>query len=332
VRALLAILVILTAIAPRPPAIETLTSTAALPAHLAGTISEITACEQTADGRYFVFDRRAHAVYTVPPARDHVRKLIEIGAEPGRVLRPTAFDVASDETFVVADAPFETGRVQIFHSTGASLGGFTLAGREVPLIVMDGMVLSGIGSLEYTGRSMLMSQPHTGSLVVEFGLDGRTLRTFGALRATGQEQDREVHLALNAGLVVINPRGGYYYVFLAGVPQFRKYDAAGRLIFERHIEGIELDEYVQKIPTTWPRRKDAAGREIPLIRPAVRAAAVDPDGNLWVSLASPVTYIYDADGDKRRVVQFRAAGIISPSSLTFTNKGQPLVSPGCFTF
>ena len=331
-RALLAILVVLTAIAQRASSVETLTPTAALAAHLAGTIGEITACEQTADGRYFVFDRRAHTVYTIPPTRDQVRKLVEIGAEPGRVLRPTAFDVANDETFVVADAPFETGRVQIFHSTGATLGGFTLPGREVPLIVMEGMVLSGIGSLEYTGRSILMSQPQTGALVVEYGLDGRTLRTFGGLRATGQEQDREVHLGLNAGLVVINPRGGYYYVFLAGVPQFRKYDAAGTMIFERHIEGIELDEYVQKLPTTWPRRKDAAGREIPLIRPAVRAAAADPDGNLWVSLASPVTYVYDGNGDKRRVVQFRAAGMVSPSSLTFTNKGRPLVSPGCFTF
>ena len=168
---------------------------------------------KTADGRYFVFNRRAHAVFTVPPTRDQVRKIVEIGTEPGRVLRPTAFDVANDETFVVADAPFDTRRVQVFHSTGASLGGFTIPGREVPLIVMEGMVLSGIGSLEYTGRSMLMSQPQNGSLVVEYGLDGRTLRTFGQLRPTGQEQDRDVHLGLNAGLVVINPRGGFYYVF-----------------------------------------------------------------------------------------------------------------------
>ena len=330
-RLLLAILFVLTAVGPRALPIETLTSTAALPAHLAGAIGEMTACEQTADGRYFVFDRRAHAVFTVPPTRDQVRKIVEIGTEPGRVLRPTAFDVANDETFVVADAPFDTRRVQVFHSTGSSLGGFTIPGREVPLIVMEGMVLSGIGSLEYTGRSMLMSQPQNGSLVVEYGLDGRTLRTFGQLRTTGQEQDRDVHLGLNAGLVVINPRGGFYYVFLAGVPQFRKYDATGTLIFDRHIEGTELDEYVQKLPTTWPRRKEAGGQELPLIRPAVRAAAADPDGNLWVSLAVPVPYVYDSNGDKRRVVQFRGAGIISPSSLTFTNKGRPLVSPGCYT-
>ena len=97
-RRLLAVLIALTTAPPRALPVETLTSTAALPAHLAGAIGEITACEQTPDGRYFVFDRRAHTVYTVPPTRDQVRKLVEIGAEPGRVLRPTAFDVANDET------------------------------------------------------------------------------------------------------------------------------------------------------------------------------------------------------------------------------------------
>jgi hypothetical protein len=332
VRVLLAVLAFGVAITPPAVPVEILRSTAALPAHLAGTFEEITACEQAADGRYFIFDRRSHSVFTVPPARDQVRKLIEIGAEPGRVLRPTAFDLAEDGTFVVADAPFATRRVQIFHSTGATLGGFTIPGREVPLIVLDGTVLSGIASMEYTGRSLLMSQPEIGALVIEYGLDGRTLRTFGFLRTTGHEQDRDVHLGLNSGLVVIDPKGGFYFVFVAGVPVFRKYSADGTLVFERHIEGPELDDYVQHIPTTWPRRKDREGKEYPLIRPAVRAAAADADGKLWVSLTVPFTYVYDTNGDKERVIQFRAAGIVSPSALTFTRKNQPLVSPGCYTF
>jgi hypothetical protein len=312
--------------------VDTLASTAALPAHLIGPIEEMTACEQTADGRYFIFDRRSHSVFTVPPSKDLIRKVVDIGAEAGRVLRPTAFDLADDGTFVVADAPGGARRVQVFHPTGASLGGFTIPGREVPLIVMSGLVLSGIGSVEYTGRSVLMSQPDAGALVIEYGLDGRTLRTFGTLRSTGQEQDRDVHLGLNAGLVVINPRGGFYYVFLGGVPLFRKYDAGGALIFERHIEGVELDDYVQGLPSTWPRRRSPEGRELPLIRPAVQAAAADAEGNLWISLAVPFTYVYDSSGDKRRVVQFRAAGIMTPGSLTFTRKNRPLVSPGCYTF
>lgn len=312
--------------------VETLTPVGALPAHLAGQIEEMTACEQNADRQYFIFDRRSHTVFTASPARDHIRRLLEIGAEPGRVLRPTAFDLADDGTFVVADAPGGRGRVQVFHVTGATLGGFTLPGREAPLVVLDGIVLSGIGSLVYTGRSVLISQPGNGALITEYATDGRAVRSFGALRLTGQESDPEVHLALNAGMTVVNPRGGFYFVFLAGIPLFRRYDPNGVLLYERHVEGAEMDEYVRAIPTVWPRKRSPEGGELPVVRPGVRAAAADAEGNLWVSLTAPFTYVYDNSGDKRRTIQFRAAGIISPTALSFTRKGQVLVTPGCYTF
>lgn len=314
------------------PAPDTLKSTGGLPAHIAGSFDDISDCAQTPEGEYFVFDRRAHAVFSVPKTMDATRKLLQIGAEPGRVLRPSAFDLASDGTFVVADAPGSRGRIQVFFVTGQSLGGFTLPGREVPQIVLDGMVLSGLGSLEYTGQSIYISQPESGALVTEYSVNGRAVRTFGQLRPTGQEQDRDVHLALNAGLVVANPRGGFYFVFLAGVPLFRKYDASGAFVFERHIEGVELDEYIRTMPTSWPRRKSPEGGELPLVRPIVRAAAADADGDLWVSLAMPYTYVYDASGDKRRTVQFRAAGIIAANSLFFTADRRLLVTPGCYAF
>ena len=312
--------------------LETLTAIGALPAHVAGRIEQMTACEQAADGRYFVFDRRSHTVFTAPRSGDSIQQLIQIGAEQGRVLRPTAFDLAEDQTFVVADAPGNRGRIQVFSGSGSTLGGFTLPQQEAPMIVLDGLVMSGVGSLEYTGRSVLISQPQNGTLVSEYALDGRTLRTFGELRPTGQEHDREVHIALNTGAIVVNPRGGYYYVFLAGRPMFRKYDTAGILQYERHIEGAEVDPYVRSIPTTWTRKKGEDGSESPVVRPAIRAAGADAQGNLWIALAVPTTYVYDADGDKRRTIQFRAAGIITPTSLSFTSDGQLLIAPGCYSF
>jgi hypothetical protein len=178
-----------------------------------------------------------------------------------------------------------------------------------------------------------MSQPETGALMTEFGLGGTPTRSIGALRPTGHEADAELHLALNAGLPLVNPRGGFYYVFQAGIPMFRKYDREGQLLFERHIEGIELDRSVAAIPTLWPRRP-SGGREkdLPLVAPMVRAAAVDAQGNLWIALVQPYTYIYDSDGNKTRVVQFRGAGVITPSSLFFTASGRLLVAPGCYEF
>jgi hypothetical protein len=168
-------------------------------------------------------------------------------------------------------------------------------------------------------------------LITEYSVAGIPQRTIGRLRETGYERDRDLHLAMNAGLPLVDPTGGFYFVFLAGKPTFRKFDAAGKLLFERHIEGREIDDVLAAQPTRWPTRR-VEDREVPFVQPLVRAAAVDAQGQLWISLIVPYTYVYDADGDKARTVQFSAAGVISPTSLFFTRSGRILVTPGCYEF
>ncbi|NUR56329.1 MAG: hypothetical protein HOQ29_17950, partial [Acidobacteria bacterium] len=120
--------------------VDVLRSTGALPAHIAGAFLNPLAFQQTDDGRFFVFDRRAHAVYAI--ADDAARKVIEVGQEKGRVLDPTAFDIdPSDGSFVIADAPGGQQRIQIFTSGGSQLGGFTLPGRQVPRVTLGSIVL-----------------------------------------------------------------------------------------------------------------------------------------------------------------------------------------------
>jgi hypothetical protein len=306
-------------------------STGAVPPHIAGRFRDAAGFQQSASGQYFIFDRRAHAVYGIDEAQTSSWEIVKIGAEPGRIIDPTAFSVAPDGTFVVADAPGGHERIQIFTPAGFPIGGFSLPGRAKPRISIDNFVVNGIGTIQYTGRSILMSQPDAGGLVTEYQLQGGTNRTFGSLRFTGHEDDPEVHLALNSGLPLIDPTGGFFFVFQAGAPVFRKYDAAGRFVFERHIEGAELDDLIATLPTTWPRRRNDNG-EMPFVRPTVRTAAVDRSGNLWVTLAVPYTYVYGPDGDKIRTVQFRGAGTITPSSLFFGNGGHLLVTPGLFDF
>ena len=308
-----------------------LRSTGGLPAHIAGSFQKPLAFQQSDAGQYFVFDRRAHAVYTV--AGDAPKKLIEVGAETGRVLDPSAFDMApSDGSFVIADAPLRQQRIQAFTASGSRLGGFTLQTKETARVTLDTVVLNGIGSVQFTGETILLNQPETGALVSELTLYGEPRRSFGQLRATGQEADSNVHLALNAGLPLIDPTGGFYFVFAAGVPIFRKYDGRGTLVFERHIEGPEVDAYLQSMPTRWPPRQNADGDVLPLVPPAIRTAAVDRQGRLWVALMQPVTYVYDGTGDKVRTVQFRGADVLAPNSLFFTKDGRVLVTPGCYEF
>jgi hypothetical protein len=185
--------------------------------------------------------------------------------------------------------------------------------------------------VQHTGSTLLISHPESGALVTEYSFGGYAQRSLGRLRNTGFEDDRELHIALNAGLPLVTPDGGFYYVFVTGTPLFRKYDAKGVLQFERHIEGRELDAFLAAQPTRWPRRK-LGGDEVPFVAPVIRAAAVNDRGELWISLAVPYTYVYDADGDKSRTVQFRAAGLISPGSLSFSRSGRLLVTPGCYEF
>ena len=318
--------------APSGSRVETLRSIRGLPADIVGVFRDPIAYEQAASGQYFVFDRLAHTVYGVDREMQGSWKIVQIGQEAGRIIEPTAFALAANGTFVVADRPSAAERVQFFGPGGNLIGGFTLPGRAGETVILGSLVLNGIGSLQYDGRTLYMSQPETGSLVAQYSPAGVPVRTFGALRPTGHEAERDLHFALNSGLPVVNPLGGHYFVFQAGVPIFRKYDESGKLLFERHIEGVELDPILASLPTRWPTRT-AKGRETPVVAPVVRAARADAQGRLWVSFAAvPVTYVYDATGEKVRVVQFRGAGIISPSSLFFTGEGRLLLTPGCYEF
>jgi hypothetical protein len=310
---------------------DVIPSVDAIPAHIAGRFRDPFGFERAASGQYFVFDRRSQIVYGVDPRADSAWEIVHIGNESGRILNPFAFAVAPDGSFAVADAPNNQERIQIFTPAGFRIGGFTLPGKPRARISLDGLVLNGIGSLQYTGSSIFLSLPDAGSLVTEYSTTGSLIRSFGELRHTGHEDDPAVHVALNIGLPLIDPSGGFFFVFQTGEPVFRKYDADGRLTFERQIQGRELDAFVSRLPNMWPARKPESS-EIPFLTPTIKTAAVDRSGRLWVSFAEPVTYEFDADGDKVRAVQFRGAGLVSPNHMSFDEKGRMLVTPGLVVF
>jgi hypothetical protein len=310
---------------------EVLRSSGGVPAHVAGQFRQPAGFQQSGSGQYFVFDRRAHTVYGLDERQSSAWEIVTIGGESGRIIDPTAFAVEANGTFVVADAPNNRERIQIFTPAGFRIGGFLLPGRLKTRVVIENAVLNGIGSLQYTGSSILMSQPETGALISEYELNGGVHRTIGRLRPTGHEDDSELHLALNSGIPLVDPAGGFFFVFQTGEPVFQKYDASGRLVFERRIQGREIDALVAALPSTWPKRHTTEG-ELPLVTPTIRTAAVDPDGHLWIAFTVPYTYVFDREGDKIRVVQFRGAGIMTPSSLFFGRNNKVLVTPGLFEF
>ena len=312
--------------------VEVLRPDGGLPPHVVGAFREPSVFQQAPDGRYFVFDRRGHAVHRIDRGRTAATLLVRVGPEAGRIVGASTFDLGPGPRFVVADAPGGRERVQTFDFDGRRLGGFRLPGRAAPRIRLGPLVLNGVGSLEFTSRSILMNQPEIGGLITRFSLDGRPYQTFGVFRATGHEADRDLHLALNSGIPLEDPRGDHYFVFQSGRPLFRKYDRDGALLFERHVEGVELDPLINALPTVWPRRPDERGRELPVTPPTIRTAAVDRGGNLWVALSTPFLYVYDPSGEKIRTVRLQAAGVVRPSSLHFPDDTRLLVAPGCYEF
>jgi hypothetical protein len=312
-----------------PGTVDILKSTNALPPHVAGLFRDPIGFKQTASGDYYVFDRRGHTVFHVGASGGDAQKLVQIGAEDGRLIEPSAFDVAVNGSFAVADAPNGRERVQIFDAAGVRSGGFLLPGRGAARVVLGSLALNGVGTLSFNGRTLLMSHPESGWLMTDYLLDGTPLRSVGQLRKTGHEADRDLHFALNAGIPLADPTGGFYFVFMAGQPAFRKYDARGELVYERVVQGREIDPLIAAVPDRWPRR---GPNELPMVAPSVRTAAVDRAGRLWLSFVIPYTYVYDAGGEKVRTVQFRGAGLLTPSSLWFNDRGRILVTPGCYEF
>ncbi len=314
---------------PSPGNVEVLKSVNGLAADIVGLFRDPIGFKQTANGDYYVFDRRGHTVYAVDASGASARKLVQIGAEDGRLIEPSAFDVAFNGSFAVADAPNGRERVQLFDAAGVRTGGFILPGRGASRVVLGSLALNGVGTLAFTGRTLLMSHPESGWLMTEYALDGSPLRSIGQLRKTGHEADRDLHLALNSGIPLVDPGGGFLFVFMAGSPAFRKYDANGALIYERTVQGREIDPLVTAIPDRWPRRNSG---ELPLVAPIIRTAAVDRSARLWLSFVVPFSYLYDGNGEKIRTVQFRGAGIVAPTSLWFNAKGRLFVTPGCYEF
>lgn len=320
------------ALAGSPADVQILKSTGALPAHIVASFTEPIGWVEASTGEGIVLDRRAHTIYAINKARSNARVIVNVGIEKGAVLVPGALTMADNDIFAIADAPQGVERIQYFSTTGMHLGGFYTNQRALPRITSGTVVLSGVGSFAFTGKTFLISRPESGGLFEEVDNTGAHLRWIGLSRATGHERSPDVHAALNAGLPLPAPDGGFYFVFITGVPKFHRYDAKGRFLYERHIEGPELDETIRTLPTTWPARENGPGAGLPVVPPVVRAAALSPDGRLWVSLAVPFTYVYGKSGEKERTVQFEGAGIISPATMFFTRDGRLLVTPGGYEF
>ena len=309
--------------------VEILRATGSLPGRLVENIESPRAFVETSAGVALVLDGGAQAIYAVNAARSASRRIIQVGTEDGHVMGPNGFSLGPNDILAVTDMPGRYARLQYFGDDGRLIHRFWLANQPGARQSLGRISVGGAGALAFTGRTFLINAPSAGALVNEYDTSGAAIRSIGRLRPTGQESDAAVHGLLNTGLPLVDPTGGFYFVFETGVPIFRKYDAAGEMVFERHIEGPELDGSLGAMPANWPARSPGG---LPYAPGLVQAAAVDAAGRLWVSLTPGFTYVYDRHGDKIRTVQFEASGPIAPTSLFFARGNRLLITPGCYEF
>ena len=310
-------------------AADILQAVTAAPAHVVTKFDDDAAFAVTREGEYVVLDRRGHGVYVFDASGTKVRRIASAGTAPGELFNPLALALNADDLIAVADSPNGLDRVQYFASDGLRVGGFYLPLTPEPRLTAANILIASGGSLVFSGSTFVVNRPEWGALVTEHDVTGRVVRQMGSLRQVNQPRDRDLDIAMNIGIPLPSRDGGFIFVFQTGLPMFRKYSRDGRLEFERHIEGPELDARLLTLPTVWPPRP--AGNK-PVVPPMVRTAATDRDGALWVSLTVPYTYVYDATGEKIRTVQFHGARVISPTSMYFTSKGRLLVGPGGYEF
>ena len=311
------------------PAADVLQAVTAAPAHVVTKFDDDAAFAVTRDGEYVVLDRRGHGVYVFDAAGAKVRRIVSAGIGPGELFQPLALALNADDLIAVADSPNGFDRVQYFASNGMRVGGFYLPLAPQPRLTAANLLLASGGSLVFSGSTFVVNRPEWGALLTEHDASGRVIRQMGNLRQVGSAPDRDLDIAMSIGIPLGTRDGGFLFVFQTGAPMFRKYSRDGRIEFERHIQGPELDARVLALPTVWPPR--SAGSK-PVVPPMVRAAALDRDGRLWISLTVPYTYVYNEAGEKARTLQFRGASVLSPSSLYFTSKGRLLVAPGGYEF
>jgi len=203
-----------------PSEADVLRPTGALPAGIAATFLDPMAFIETSTGEAIVLDQKASTVYAIDLARKVVRRLVEAGSDERGLMTPGALALGPDDLFAVADAVHGVERIQYFSTQGTRIGGFYLPDRPGLRVSINGVAISGIGSIQFASRSFFVNVPSRGRLVSELNVDGQTLRQFGLPRPTGQAPDPDLEALLNVGLPLINPAGGFYFVFQTGVPLF----------------------------------------------------------------------------------------------------------------
>jgi DNA-binding beta-propeller fold protein YncE len=264
------------------------------------------------DGLYVVSERSRNSVLVID-GQLSVRKVIGgIGSGPGRLFRPGHLNVASDGVIYVQDGGNE--RIQSFDFDGHFLGGF--------------QTTQYMGFAAGAGGEVYLGQPERGALVTVYSRDGRVLRSFGKTKTLsevyGTEQaarDEQFRNAINRVHLTVDADGSVLVNF-ALAPILQKYTRQGELVFERRLEGPEVDALTQEVLSEFGGQHLVMSLDgFPERLMSLEAVAL-PGGEINVVLIDGSIYVADAEGRKVGIVRPRARQKFTPEMTGVSPAGE----------
>jgi DNA-binding beta-propeller fold protein YncE len=248
----------------------------------------------THGGRYYVSDMRGNRVLVFDGDMRLERSIGTIGSGPGRLIHPGYLDVSGGGTLYVQDGGNE--RIERFTPDGRYAGEF-----PTPFLY-EGFA---VGRHE----EVYLGQPENGHLVTVYSETGKVTGGFGELKkfsdvygAEFAEKDTLYERGINRVRLSTDKEGNVYVSFMLA-PLLQKYSPDGRLLFERRLEGPEVDRVTNVLLQHPPEKflsfaKDGFEERIVALDPIS-----DPKtGNIYVLLADGSIYVADREGRKVSVL------------------------------
>lgn len=243
-------------------------------------------------GNYYIVDSRRHRICVFDPAMKFKYQIGQLGQGPQDLYYPGDLVFDAKEQLYVMD--FGNMRVQIFDKTGRRVGGFGYGQKAIEIAV--------------TRRGEIyLNQPTKGHLISVYSAEGKLLRQFGELMSLsraypGRADDPKYRIPLSRVTTALDEQDNLYVAYIF-VPLIQKYDARGRLLWERRLEGPLGDLMSQQF---WVNEKDSLltltrsidGLQMPVISKDI--AYDDRSRRLFV-LLSLVDIIYVADDNGRKI-------------------------------
>lgn len=253
------------------------------------------------EGNYYVADQNNHRICVFDPSMRFKFQIGQLGQGPEDLSHPTGYALDSYGRLYIKDVG--NLRIQIYDKTGHHVGGF-----RSPLKSPD-IVVNSQGEV-------FLNHATRGHLISVYSSGGELLRQFGDLMSLshaypGHANDERYRVPLSRVVMAIDGQDNLYvaYVF---APIIQKYDPAGKLLWERRLEGPLIDvltksfwQELEPSPATEKYEPDTV-MNMDGIQMAVmcQSIAVDKKTNrLFILLgAADIIYVTDDAGRKLRLL------------------------------